>query len=362
MLGYSGDELLHKKLEDLFTIATRIFHQTHFFPLLKMQGRADEIFLTLKAKDGKALPVLVNATRLEGAEPENVCSCMLLHNRQKYEDEILEAKRLAEKALQENTELVQAKKQLQENVEQLDKRLTRLKHRNEQLQEFSHIISHDLQEPLRKLSVFTDIMRMEAAEGTKTFEITGKIDALYTRMRGMVLGLQQFVWLDQEDQHTEQVDLNETIAEAAGKIKAEYEEFEVAFETLPVIEGYRNQLSLLFYHLFQNACKFKKPGTKALVRIRAGLIQHNSFSTLADKYKYVDFVKIECMDFGIGIPEQHKDYVFRLFKKIHPGSDGLGLGLAFCKKIAENHYGTIKVLSMNESTVFTLLLPLRQPE
>jgi sigma-B regulation protein RsbU (phosphoserine phosphatase) len=361
MLGYTDAELKHKKLEELFTIPTRIFHQTHFFPLLKMQGHAEEIFLTLKTKDGRPLPVLVNARRVNDTEPETICACMPVHNRQKYEEEILEAKRTAEKALQENTELVQAKKQLQENVEQLDKRLTRLKQRNDQLHEFSHIISHDLQEPLRKLSVFSDMLRRDTEANGKASRIIDKIVGLYSRMRNMVLGLQQFVWLDQEEKETASVDLNEVVREAYEKVKEEkYADFQLYAEQLPVIEGYKNQLALLFYHLFENANKFKKPASAAEVTISASLVQHNSFKILTGKYKYVDFVKIECSDNGMGILEKHSDYVFRLFKKINAETEGLGLGLAFCKKIIENHYGSIKVSEGPSGTLFTILLPLHQ--
>lgn len=361
ILGYKKEELEQKKLEDVFTIASRIFHQTHFFPLLKMQGHAEEIFLTLKAKGSEVLPVLVNARRVDHAKASNICSCMLVHNRQKYEQEILEAKKTAEKALQENTELVHAKKQLQENVEQLDKRLTRLKHRNEELLEFSHIISHDLQEPLRKLSVFADMLKRDSVGNTKVLGTIEKIAALYRRMRSMVLGLQQFVWLDEEDKETEEVNLNNVLQEAYEKIKHEKDDISLSAEPLPVIEGYKNQLVLLFYHLLQNANKFRKPGTVASMEVTASLIQHNSFNMLADRYKYVDFVKIECRDNGIGIPVKYSEYAFRLFKKINVEDNGLGLGLAFCKKIIDNHYGSIKLSPSDEGAVFTILLPLKHP-
>lgn len=107
MLWYERSDLLGQHMESIMPVASRIFYQTHFFPLLKMQGKADEIYLALRSKNGEEIPVLVNAERRK-RDGADVNDCVIIHMRQRrrYEDEILEAKREAEKANRLKDELI----------------------------------------------------------------------------------------------------------------------------------------------------------------------------------------------------------------------------------------------------------------
>ncbi|MDP5016420.1 MAG: PAS domain S-box protein, partial [Dolichospermum sp.] len=99
LLGQELDELWGKKIELILPIASRIFYQTHFFPLLKMHGKAEEIYFSLKSKQGNHIPVLVNGMRREKAGSFiNECIFIPIHQRIQYEDEILKAKKVAEAA------------------------------------------------------------------------------------------------------------------------------------------------------------------------------------------------------------------------------------------------------------------------
>ena len=98
-LGYSFEEACDRHVETLMPVATRIFYQTHFFPLLKLTGKVAEVYLTLRTKTGEDLPVLTNALRREqDGHPVNDCVFMVVRQRSLYEDEILQAKRSAEEA------------------------------------------------------------------------------------------------------------------------------------------------------------------------------------------------------------------------------------------------------------------------
>jgi sigma-B regulation protein RsbU (phosphoserine phosphatase) len=93
LLGYTPGDLLGRSMDLLLTPGSRVFHQTHFFPLLKMQGKVDELYLSLRSRHGEDVPVLANAVRREHAEAVvNDCIVMPMYQRRRYEDELLHAK------------------------------------------------------------------------------------------------------------------------------------------------------------------------------------------------------------------------------------------------------------------------------
>ena len=120
LLGYEKNELEGKNVETIFTIPTRIFCQTHFFPLVKMQGHAEEIFLSLLTRTREYLPILLNAKRVANDIPYTACAFIVVPNRKKFEDELVAARNTAEKALAENSELITARAELQQHMEKLD--------------------------------------------------------------------------------------------------------------------------------------------------------------------------------------------------------------------------------------------------
>jgi sigma-B regulation protein RsbU (phosphoserine phosphatase) len=367
MLGFTKEVLAQKKVEDIFTLATRIFYHTHFFPLLRMQGMADEIFLTLQTKDKEDIPVLLNAMRfIRNEKAENLCVCITISNRRKYEDEIITAKNLAEEALQKNSELTQAKNDLQKHAEELDKRVIELEHRNEELAQINSILSHDLQEPLRKISVFTDLLQTEIKDtaSIKGLQSIEKIIKTTGHMRSIIQGLQKFLLLEGDNIKLTGIDLNgllKTILQ--NKItSSELANVKMNMANMPVIEGNKDQLMLLFSNLIDNAIKFRKIKVPLLISIEGVIVQNNTFKNTKAKYKYNDFAMIRFSDNGIGFDDKYQKYVFQYLKKLNSSTEGLGVGLAFCKKIVENHYGSISVHSaVNKGTVFTILLPVKQP-
>ena len=128
ILKYPRESLIGRNVETLFTLSTRIFYQTHFFPLVKLQGHAEEIYITVLTSDGIHLPVLLNAVRLE-FENRNLtcCAFIVVPNRKKFEDELLLARKAAENALKENTALLEAKAELQLQTVHLDRQMEQIK-------------------------------------------------------------------------------------------------------------------------------------------------------------------------------------------------------------------------------------------
>src|SRR5687768_15710652 len=104
LLGYERDDLNGRSIDTILSLASRVFYNTHFFPLLKLHARADEIFLTLVSKAGRSVPVLSNAVcRTAAGDVEHLVIFMPVVERKKFEEEILQARRAAEKALKENS-------------------------------------------------------------------------------------------------------------------------------------------------------------------------------------------------------------------------------------------------------------------
>lgn len=210
-LGYTRQELLGKKADILFTLSTRIFQQTHFFPLLKMQGHAEEIFITLQTKTKEHIPVLLNAERKTvNGEAINLYVGIVVHHRKKFEDELIAAKKAAEAALHESTALTQAKQELQQHLEQLDQQMNLVNKQNEELRQFNRVVTHDLQEPLRKLSVFTDMM-LRNKEKENHIPLVEKLKRVSEQMRSIISGLQQYVWLTEAPNKLTAVNLNKLL-------------------------------------------------------------------------------------------------------------------------------------------------------
>ena len=359
-LGYTKDELLGQNTAMIFTVATSIFQQTHFFPLIKMHGYAKEIFITLLTRAKQEVPILINGERkIIDGEPVILYVGIIVANRKKFEDELITAKKAAETALNENTSLIQAKQELQQNIEQLDQQMRLIKLQNEELRQFNRVVSHDLQEPLRKISVFSGqildnvVQQNQNAIVKKLLRVTGQ-------MRSIISGLQQYVWLTSIPNKFARVDLNMALGKAQQQVEEEFTEIKLIIEkeALPAIEADQEQMELLFYHLLSNAIRFRKAGNDVLIKVFAHNLLLNKFRHFQGRYKYTEFVKLQITDNGIGFDNEYGDQVFELFKRLHPES-GSGVGLSLCKKIVDNHHGNISIESVKGGgTSIIISLPL----
>ena len=220
-LGYEALEVVGHSVESLFTIASRIFYQTHFYPLLKLQGKAEEIFLSLRMKNGQPLPVLLNAATIrQGERLGYQCVCLPVRQRQQYEDEILLARRQAEEALAENRELIEAKQALEVQQHLLDQQLVELAQKNGQLLQFGKLITHDLQEPLRKITLLADALRQEGGQRLLLDEgkLLGRMIDASQHMRALIRRLREYLLLEAAPHRLAQVDLQQVVQEALERV------------------------------------------------------------------------------------------------------------------------------------------------
>lgn len=346
-LGYTSGQLNGRNVEEILTLSSRIFFQTHFLPMLTLQGEVSEIFLTLKAKDNEAVPVLINAaSKSYESETHNVCACITVHQRKKYEDEILEAKKTAEEALHKNELLKQIQHELEAGKQELDKQLTKYKYTSRELLQLNEIVTHDLQEPLRKISIYVDAIERSKvnAYDDKTFKSFSIINKSVSRIRTLLQSLQDYLPILTKPIEKSSVHLTALIEAEVSALRLQHTglPFEVSIEKLPIINADVKQLKILFHQLLGNCIEFRNPQQLLHIKVACSLVEENVYYSTEGKYKYVEFAQISIEDNGLGFNAMYKDHIFKMLKRLDYNRKGLGFGLAFCKRIVENHLGFIK--------------------
>jgi sigma-B regulation protein RsbU (phosphoserine phosphatase) len=282
----------------------------------------------------------------------------VVHNRKKFEDELIAAKKAAEKALQENTALLQAKNELQQQAELLDQQMYLVKKQNEELMQFNHVVTHEMQEPLRKLFVFTNML-IEDEDSATVPKTVLKIKSVAEQMRTTLSGLQQYVWLVETPVKPRRLDLNRLVDEAVQKLRSQNPamDLKVHMDDLPGLFADAEQTAFLLHEILSNAVRFRKEENMAVLTISASQLQSNKFRAISGKYQLTPCIKLEMQDDGVGFDPAYKEQAFSLFKRLHEKS-GSGIGLSLCKKIVENHQGTISIESLpGKGTTVTITWP-----
>lgn len=235
-----------------------------------------------------------------------------------------------------------------------------LQKRNTDLEQFAYVASHDLQEPLRKVMLFTD--RLNDALTTKNDTVAmyiQKIEQAARRMSHLIRAVLLYSRLSQLNETFERTDLNEVLTQVCADLELVIEEKKavITADGLPVVFGNPLQLHQLFTNLMGNALKFcdKVPSVKVTaVPASEHEVADAGIPTAGE------FTKIQVIDNGIGFDQQYADKVFTLFQRLHQDRkyEGTGIGLALCKKIVTNHGGQIVVESSpGNGTTFTIFLP-----
>ncbi len=216
-----------------------------------------------------------------------------------------------------------------------------LRHSNEELEQFAYVASHDLQEPLRVVSSYCQLLKERCKECENMNEETKKwinyIIEATERMKTLIKELLDFSSIGKKDKPFEDIDLNKIIKNVEKDLKFLIKDTNTKIiieESLPVINGIKFRIKQLFYNLINNSIKFKSD-KDPLIEI--------SFCEEEDNNEWLFRVK----DNGIGISSKYFDRIFGLFKRLYSREEypGTGIGLALCKKIVETHNGKIWVES-----------------
>lgn len=232
-----------------------------------------------------------------------------------------------------------------------------LEARNLELQQFASVASHDLKEPLRKIQVFSSIIKDRfMAENSEAMSYMVRISESSKRMSGLINDLLDYSSLSKVSLF-QPTDLSETISVILQDLELSIKEKNavVHVSDMPLLDAIPGQMRQVFQNLLSNALKFSRTDLQPVISIYAELFNEAATSE--------DFCRITVSDNGIGFDERYVNKIFTLFQRLNPREayEGTGIGLAIAKKIVDNHGGTITARSSeNNGANFIITLPLHQ--
>jgi PAS domain S-box-containing protein len=304
----------------------------------KAQTKGEEVFIH---KDGHYYPVAFTASPIiENGIPVGT---------------VIEARDITEEKRIEE-ELRNRDKQVMQMLEgKVKERTSELEKTNFELMQFTSVASHDLKEPVRKISIFSKMMRdkLNGNLDTASERYLNTIISSSDRMAQLIDDLLAFSRLSSTQVELQDVDLNKTVHEVLNDLEIPIKEKNATIKIgkLPTLKGIRIQLGQLFQNLVSNSLKFAHPERPAEIFIDTEEINLNGLKRL----------KIIYRDNGIGFRPDQAKKIFEIFYRLHNKEqfEGTGVGLAIVKKIVEYHHGTIYAEGKeNEGASFIIELPL----
>lgn len=305
------------------------------------------------AKDGKDETILVDLEK-------NTIPVLLSLSKLSFDEEEALSILVTDLSFQKRTQ-----KQLEENNNSLAEMNQQLELTNHDLQQFASVASHDLQEPLRKVEIFSSRLKEKAKDLlTDDHKIyLDKIIDASRRMKLLIVDVLNYSRLSANNNVFELVDLNIMMKELLSDFELMILDKKASFHIspLPVVEGNKGQLRQVFQNIISNALKFSVPQQAPVIEIRSTTLAEKSFDSVEKKNGAYSLISIK--DNGIGFDEKYLENIFTLFERLHTKDDyeGTGIGMAIAKKIIDKHNGLVSARSTpGKGAEFLFLLPVIQ--
>ncbi len=246
-------------------------------------------------------------------------------------------------------------KQLLQNINTLE--LT-----NKELDRFAFMASHDLQEPIRKIRIFSNRIAEKYYEqiGDEGKVYIDKMQLACSRMQNLIGDILAFSKISVTRDSLELSDLNKLLDEVVSEMELPIQEkkAKVSIDKLPSVYVNPVLIKSLFQNLISNSLKYSKDDMTPEIRISGGI--DKSYKLNDQQTETTKYCRIYVQDNGIGFDQQYAEQIFTMFTRLHVNTEyaGTGIGLAICKKIVEEHSGYISAKSeINKGTTFTISLP-----
>jgi PAS domain S-box-containing protein len=348
-LGYEAADLAGKRrVQDLFSVGARVFHQTHCVPLLQVQGSIAEVQIEMAHHDRSRIPVLMNVSRRQhGDMVLDEFAFFVVNDRRSYERELLLARKSAENAL---TARLTAESRLREINEQL-------KQADQRKDEFLATLAHELRNPLAPMRNVLEIFKLHAGnEATRTWALT-VLDRQLHQLTHLVDDLMDVARITQGrmELRRQALDLRTILLVASEDVRGMMEAASHAFDVdLPqeamMVDVDPTRITQVIVNLLTNAAKYTPKGGRVVLRA-----SHQETEAV-----------VSVSDTGIGIPKESLATIFDMFSQLSPALErsqgGLGIGLALVRGLVHLHSGSISAASQGtgKGSEFTVRLPLTE--
>ncbi len=333
LLGYTRKELLQKYFEAVTYPKDFMTEWSQCQRILQGEIKSFDLEKRYIRKNGEVIWVYLNCSIVEDSDgkPRHFLSYIKnISERKKLEEEISLYSKNLEKRIKERT--------------------IELEKSNESLKDFASIASHDLQEPLRKITIFGDRLKEKLTDAAEEeIDNINRMQRAALRMQSLVNDLLEYSKVSSSNSNPRVTDLNNILSEVISDLDPSIQnsQGEIKITTMPKLEVDPTQMRQLFQNLISNAIKYHKDEVAPKIRVEC----HNVDN---------DFWEISVSDNGIGFEEKYSNRIFKPFERLHGLTEfkGTGMGLAICEKIILNHGGNISCQSqLGKGSKFTVLLP-----
>lgn len=263
----------------------------------------------------------------------------------------------------QKTFLEQLELMVKERTQELVEVNYELERSNNELKQFAYVASHDLQEPLRKIMTYSNWLSGKYKElPEESLEYLSKINLSANRMSRLIRDVLDFSSTSKISDGFCIIDLDEIVRDIVTDFELEIQTKNAILNigTLPLVTAIPMQMRQLFHNLLSNALKFSIEGKKQVIEVSSKKIRGNQIKDHVSANKNLNYWQIIFSDKGIGFDQKFSEQIFTIFQRLHGRSqyEGTGIGLALCRKIADNHNGFINAISIeNEGATFHIYLP-----